>query len=189
MAIPRIRLLEVDSTNVYAKKLLKEGREPSFLVMAESQTMGRGRLGKHFFSPKGGLYMSLALKYGGSEEQITLAAAVAVCRILERYCGVRPHVKWVNDLLVDGKKVCGILCEAVCGQDGSIGAVIVGVGVNTQGEGYVFPNELKDTAGTVQSTLSNQALAHEIAREIVRTVTRGAKFFLPAYEARLLTPS
>jgi len=156
--------------------------------MAESQTMGRGRLGKFFFSPKGGLYMSLALKYGGSEEQITLAAAVAVCRMLERYCGVRPRIKWVNDILVGSKKVCGILCEAVCGQDGSVGAVIVGVGVNTQDEGYVFPDELKGIAGAVQSTLGNQALAYEIAREITRTVTRGAKFFLPAYETRCLKP-
>ena len=188
MAITRIRLPEVDSTNAYAKKLLKEGREPPFLVIAESQTMGRGRLGKPFFSPKGGLYMSLALKYSGSEERITLAAAVAVCRMLERYCGVNPHIKWVNDILVDGKKVCWILCEAVCGQDGGINAVIVGVGVNTQGEEYVFPDELKDIAGAVRSTLGNQALAYEIAREIIRTVTRGATFFLPAYEARLLKP-
>jgi len=188
MAVSRVWLTEVDSTNAYAKKLLKEGRRPPFLVAAESQTMGRGRLGKPFFSPKGGLYMSLALKYGGSEEQTTLAASVAVCRMLERYCGVRPHIKGVNDLLVDGKKICGILCEAVCGQDGNIGAVIVGVGVNTRGEGYIFPDELKDIAGAVQSSLDNRRLAYKITQEIIKTVMRGTEYFLPAYEARLLKP-
>ena len=168
-SIPHIALAAVDSTNAYAKTLLKEGREPPFLVTAESQTMGRGRLGKRFFSPQGGLYMSLALKYSGSEEKTTLAAAAAVCRMLERHCDGRPQIKWVNDILVDGKKVCGILCEAVCGPTGRIGAVIVGVGVNT-GQ-CPFPEDIRDIAGTVRSDISNDVLAGEIAEELMRALS------------------
>lgn len=183
--LKNIALQTVDSTNTYAKILLKEEQDPRFLITAESQTAGRGRLGKSFYSPKGGLYMSLALKYGGSEEQTTLAAAVAVCRVLERICGVSPHIKPVNDLLVNGKKVCGILCEAICGSSGEIDTVIIGVGVNTFGESHLFPDDLKNIAGTVKSPITNTELANEIAREIIKTISRGQAYFFPEYESRL----
>ena len=186
--IPHISFQAVDSTNTYAKKLLKEGQGPPFLITAESQTAGRGRLGKSFYSPEGGLYMSLTLKYGGSEDQTTLAAAAAVCRVLEKHCNVRPRIKPVNDLLVDGKKVCGILCEAVCGQNGEIDTVIIGVGVNTWDKNYSIPDDLKSIAGTVESTLANTELANKIAVEIIDSVTHGAEYFLPEYESRLIKP-
>ena len=184
--IPHMILSVVDSTNAYSKKRLKEGAEPPFLVTTERQTRGRGRLGKSFFSPEGGLYMSLALQYGGSEEQTTLAAAAAVCRVLERHCDAKFQIKWVNDILVEGKKVCGILCEAVCGPAGRIDAVIVGVGINT-GQ-CVFPEDIRDIASTVHSSISNEALAEEIAKEILQTISLGAACFQPEYEARLCDP-
>jgi len=179
-------LKTVDSTNTYAKKLIKEGKEIPFLILAESQSEGRGRYGKSFFSPDGGLYISIALKYCGGEEQTTLAAAVAVCRVLEQHCGVYPHIKPVNDLLVDGKKVCGILCEAISGQNGGLNTVIIGVGVNTWDENTSIPDDLKDIIGTVKSALNNTKLANEIAREITETVAQSTDYFLPEYESRLL---
>ena len=190
IAVPHIILKTVDSTNTYAKKLIKYGEKAPFLVTAESQTAGRGRYGKSFYSPEGGLYMSLALKYDGSEEQkqeqTTLAVAAAVCFVLEQQFGVYPLIKPVNDLIIEGKKVCGILCEAVSGQNGILDTVIIGVGINTWDEGLSIPDNLKDIAGTVISTLTNSALAGEIVREIMETVARGADYFLPEYESRLL---
>ena len=179
-------LQTVDSTNIYAKELIKKGQKPPFLITSKTQTAGRGRLGKSFYSPEGGLYMSFVLNYSENEQQTTLAAAVGVCRVLEKHCGICPHIKPVNDLLVDGKKVCGILCEAVCEQNGQIGTVIIGIGINIWSQNFLVPDELKDIAGTVKSALANTELANLIAQEITETVNRGAKYFLPGYESRLL---
>ena len=129
--------------------------------------------------------MSLVLKHGGNEEQTTLAAAAAICRVLERDCGISPSIKPVNDIMVEGKKVCGILCEAVCGQNGNIETVVVGIGMNTFMKNYTFPNDLKDTAGTVQTVLSSKELSNKIVREIINTISRGRAYFLPEYETRI----
>ena len=103
------------------------------LIVAETQTAGRGRLGRSFFSSTGtGLYFSMIFSNHKmrSPSLYTALAAVAVCRSLESVYGVEPMIKWVNDIFLNGKKVSGILCEGIVNASGVIEYVVVGIGVN-----------------------------------------------------------
>jgi len=135
---------EVSSTNTLIKELAIQGAAEGAVIIAESQTAGRGRRGRSFFSPEGGgLYLSLLLRPKFSAEHITTAAAAAAALAIEEVSGRAADIKWVNDIWLEGRKVCGILCEA-----GS-GFVVVGVGVNVTAPPSGFPEELKDIAGAV----------------------------------------
>ncbi len=137
----------LDSTNTYLKSLAEKGEREGVVIIADSQTAGRGRRGKSFFSPDSGLYMSFLLRPSLPPAQsrfITTATAVAVCRAVEALYGKRAEIKWVNDILIDKKKVAGILTEASFSGDGRLGYVIVGVGVNVTTS--AFPDEIKDIA-------------------------------------------
>jgi len=114
---------------------IENGSESApLLITAESQTGGRGRQGKSFSSPKGGLYMSLLVKCGRDMSEavrVTSAVSVAVCRALKEVCGLECDIKWVNDIYVNGKKLCGILTEAVNNYGtGTTDWLIIGIGVN-----------------------------------------------------------
>ena len=143
-----ICLESVDSTNNYLKR--NAGTLPAGTVcMANEQTGGRGRMGRTFQSPADqGIYLSMLLRPEGTPEElmgITAMTAVAMCRAVEDVCALRPRVKWVNDLLLGGKKFCGILTEmSLEGETGRIQYVIVGVGINVGEES--FPPELRDIA-------------------------------------------
>lgn len=129
---------EIDSTNNYAKKLAMSGASHGTLIAANHQTAGRGRRGHVFESPAGtGLYMSLILRPETDSEKfqmITIADAVAVCLAVEElYPESRGNIgiKWVNDVILRGKKICGILTEAVTGfESGEIESVVTGIGIN-----------------------------------------------------------
>ena len=142
----------LDSTNLRAKALAAAGAPHGFLVAADSQTAGRGRLGRSFWSPEGsGVYMTLVLRPQCAAERapmITSLAAVATARAVEKLSGADVKIKWVNDLYIGDKKICGILSEAGFGPDaGKPDYVVVGIGVNTaQTE---FPPELRDIASSV----------------------------------------
>ena len=141
---------QLDSTNNEAKRnVLRDLGRPT-LYVSESQTAGRGRLGRSFYSPEGGLYMTLSLPLCGSPEQlrrVTCAAAVAVSEAVGAVTGLEPTVKWVNDIYVDGRKVAGILSELVLDDLNRPAAIIIGVGVNlTTAE---FPSEIADRAGRI----------------------------------------
>ena len=142
---------ELDSTNNEAKRRLGNGDHRDILILADHQTGGRGRMGHTFFSPAGtGIYMTLSLELGKTlyhPERITLAAAVAVVRALSPWLDEDPGLKWVNDIFYKGKKVAGILSEAVTDlETGLIQHVIVGIGLNIRP--MEFPEELKDIAGS-----------------------------------------
>ena len=142
----------VDSTNNAAKRYFLDGGILPALFIADGQTAGRGRNGRSFFSPSGaGLYMSLALPINTSPDKaisFTAIAAVAVCKAIEQLTDIRPAIKWVNDIYVSERKVCGILVEAMPDKDGNMAAVI-GIGINVLG--VDFPEELRDIAGSVES--------------------------------------
>lgn len=127
-----IWLEEVDSTNNYARKLIENGEEEGALVLARKQTQGRGREGRNWISPEGGLYMSLVLKPPLPVKELslmTLLTAVAVLEAIEDLTLLKCQVKWPNDLLLEGKKVCGILTESkVMGE--AVEYVVVGIGIN-----------------------------------------------------------
>ena len=122
----------VDSTNDCLKKLALQGGEHGTVVLADSQSSGRGRLGRRFESPAGaGIYLSVLLRpdcEAAEAIDLTAWAAVAVCDALEACCGVRADIKWTNDLLLGGRKLCGILTELV--MDGDRPCVILGIGLN-----------------------------------------------------------
>lgn len=122
------------------------------VLIAEHQSAGRGRLGKSFFSPeRSGIYLSLVYIPEASQvpdtSLFTPLAAVCVCRALENL-GIESAIKWVNDVFVDGKKVCGILTEGCMGtNDSDLSAVIAGVGINLYEAESGFPEEIRNTAG------------------------------------------
>ncbi len=150
---------EIGSTNDHLKE--NAGKFTDFHVaVAGSQTLGRGRMGRSFFSPVGtGVYISILLKDNirtSDTEKLTTAAAVAACRAIHDSCGVAAKIKWINDIYVDGKKAAGILAE------GRIDPVtkdfeysVVGIGINVYEPEGGFPDEIKDVAGAVVRTGSN----------------------------------
>ena len=146
---------EVGSTNQAAKQAVVSGeaRHGSF-VLAQRQTAGRGRRGRSFFSPEdAGLYLSIILEPEETLKEsllLTTAAATAVYKAVKKVCGISLDIKWVNDLYLDGRKVCGILTEAITDfEGGNIEFAIVGIGINLYKNGEEVPEELKNVAGAL----------------------------------------
>lgn len=145
---------ELDSTNNAAKKRIGEKQEMPFLVVSESQTGGRGRMGRSFYSPSGsGIYMTLALRPDLDVSRsvlMTTAASVAVCRGIREVLGLECTIKWVNDIYLKGKKVCGILTEGITNfETGLVDALVIGIGINYRIPEGRFPKELEEIAGTL----------------------------------------
>lgn len=130
---------EIPSTNT----ALKEMTSPPVgtALIAARQTGGRGRLGRQFHSPEGGLYLSVLIP---PTDTVTCRAAVAAARAIESLCDAHVDIKWVNDLHLNGRKVAGILAEGVFAPDGTLTAVVLGIGINV-GE-MEFPEELTSIA-------------------------------------------
>jgi len=144
----------ITSTNTVLKGMAAEGAPGGLCLIAGEQTAGRGRMGRSFYSPAdSGLYMSLLLRPqlpAAEAVRITAAAAVAVCEAIEELSGLPTQIKWVNDVLVHGKKVCGILTEASLDcESGQLHYAVVGIGINTAVPVGDFPPELRQIAGAV----------------------------------------
>lgn len=137
-------LQETDSTNRVARELAREGAPHGKLVTALHQTTGRGRLDRCFYSPEGGLYLSMILRLPLSPAEkmlLTPMAAVAVQEAIQSVCQISTSIKWVNDLFHNGKKVCGILAESAGD------AVVIGVGVDVYPSSQPLPPKLQDVVG------------------------------------------
>ena len=143
------------STNAIAREEANSGKPEGYIVLANEQTGGHGRLGRSFFSPKDtGIYMSLLLRpQNCSAEQavrITTMAAVAMCEAIEAVSDEKAGIKWVNDIFIRGKKVCGILTEGSFNlENGLLDYAVLGIGVNIYPPENGFPKELEHIAGTV----------------------------------------
>ena len=138
-----IRLEETGSTNTYLKKLALDGAPDGTAVLALKQNAGRGTKERSFSSPPGGLYLSYLTRprtAPGETAEITKRAAVAVRHAVIRISGVKPDIKYVNDLLLHGRKLCGILTEL------NSGNLIIGVGLNLNTRLCDLPAELRETA-------------------------------------------
>lgn len=167
-----------DSTNTQAKlycgQFKDEGITSPVLFIAEHQNGGKGRLGRTFFSPAdSGLYMSLLIKADEIENDIvcvTTATAVCVADAIKKLCSITPKIKWVNDIYIENKKVCGILCEAVTNPDTmKIEYIIIGIGVNI---GITkFPDELKDIATSLSEKTNKNKLCAYITDNIVEELS------------------
>ncbi len=139
----------VDSTNNLAKRLAAEGCVEGTAIIAERQTAGKGRLGRSWESPAGkGIYISAVLRpdMAPAETQIlTLAAATATADALKEATGIGTGIKWPNDLVIEGKKVCGILLEMSSEAD-RVNYIVLGIGINFSQDSEDFPGELKNRA-------------------------------------------
>lgn len=141
---------EADSTQNIAHRLVREGAPEGTLVITERQTSGRGRLGRHWHSPKGkGIYMSLVVKPSipiHLMPHLTLLAAVALCRAIRiAVPGLNPGIKWPNDLLIGGKKISGILMESSA-ENEALQYIVAGIGISCNLQPEDYPEELKDRA-------------------------------------------
>lgn len=135
----------VDSTNTVARKLAANGADEGNVVAAISQRAGKGRLGRTFLSKKGGVYFSVILRPQINPEDtlfITVAAAVAAAQSIEAVAGKKCEIKWVNDVYIKGKKVCGILTEGGFNADGKFDYAVLGVGINLFEPKGKFPSNL-----------------------------------------------
>jgi BirA family biotin operon repressor/biotin-[acetyl-CoA-carboxylase] ligase len=183
----------IDSTNAKAKLLAVQNAKHGTTIIAEEQTKGRGRFGRDFFSPAdSGIYMSIILKAELNIENsvlVTTAAAVAVCQAIEKFTSVSPKIKWVNDIFIGDKKVCGILTEAVTNfESGMMDCVVVGIGINVKTKNEDFPLELQNTAGSIFIGDDNY-IRNQLTAEIINNLLKAAndladKSFMQSYKQR-----
>ena len=164
---------EIESTNLTAKEYARQGEKEFTLVISDSQTNGRGRLGRSFFSPNAsGIYLSIIVRPRFTFEDafpITPAAAVGVTKALEENYGISPQIKWVNDVYVASRKVCGILTESSFTQDGITDWAVIGIGINLTAPEKGFPNDINNIAGALFEK-SNAPLKEVFAAQIVSSV-------------------
>ena len=202
-----ICLESVDSTNAYLRRSADELPHGT-VVLADAQTAGRGRLGRSFASLAGkGIYLSVLLRPDCDPVRcasLTPAAAVAVCRAVKRICGVEPEIKWVNDLFLGGKKICGILCESEV-SEGKLSYVVVGIGLNVSERREDFPPELRETAGSLYTETGAAPERGRLALAIVEELEKLYALWLsdesacladyrrlcrvPGKRVRIITPS
>lgn len=175
----------VDSTNSEAKRLAPTLSCPAVLV-AEGQTAGRGRMGRSFFSPIGtGLYFSYLSDRAEPAETVCLTAAVAVAaaRAIARVTGLETEIKWVNDLLLRGRKVAGILCERFFVEGRSF--CVIGIGINLTSPEGDFPEELASKAGALDVPCDKNALILALCEELCALVSAlPAREFMEEYRTR-----
>ena len=165
----------IDSTNNEAVRRIKHGISLPALFIAKSQTAGKGTRGRSFYSSGGGLYMSLALKTDDIRiQKLTILAAVATAQSIEKLTGKEVDIKWVNDIYLGGKKLCGILCERVQNEtnDKTLG-VVIGIGVNLTVK--EFPEEIKDIAVNL-GNINRNKLAREITKRITSLLSSNEDF-------------
>lgn len=164
-----------DSTNNYLKRLALDGAEDGTVAVADEQTAGRGRLGRSFQSPPGtGVYITFLLRPQVMPEKainLTACAAVAMCDAVQATCGLRPQIKWTNDVLLSKRKICGILTEmSVEGESGALQYIVVGIGVNVNQALEDFPPELQNIAGSVAMAAGHPIDRGRLAAEIVNAM-------------------
>lgn len=161
----------VTSTNDLAKQKAINSAPEGTVIVAREQTAGRGRKGRSFYSPSStGVYISVLLRPELTAEKtlyITTAAAVAVAKAIEKVSGKEAQIKWVNDIFVDGKKVCGILTEgAIDFETGKMQYAVLGIGVNIKKPESDFPSEIQNIAGSVFDT-TDEEVSSKIVAEIL----------------------
>lgn len=163
-----------DSTNLRAKEYAHAHPDSSdgVLFIAEHQTSGRGRLGKSFYSAGGaGIYMSLIIKpadAGALVTRLTALSAVAVAEAIERASGLTTGIKWVNDVYVGKRKVCGILAEGVMTQDGQMPYLVLGIGINVYKTAY--PEDISSIATSIEDESGRRIPREELIADIIASL-------------------
>ena len=189
-------LSTIDSTNAMVREKANFGLAEGYTVISNEQTAGRGRYGRNFFSPNGtGLYMSLLLRprndASSQAVRITTMAAVAMCEAIEEVSDEKAQIKWVNDIYIRGKKVCGILTEASFGMEsGMLEYAVLGVGLNVYEPLEGFPKELEQKAGAVfestQDDVKNRIAAAFLNRFMEYYRAQDQSPYIEKYRSRSL---
>lgn len=172
-SIPITVYKTITSTNTEAKMLSMNNPQHGTVILSEEQTNGRGRMGRNFYSPsESGIYMSIILKPRlniADSVLITTATAVAVCEAIDKFSNLKPKIKWVNDIYINDKKVCGILTEAVTDiESGTINSMVVGIGLNVKTE--MFPEEINNIAGSIFNSIDNNYIRNQLSAEVINNV-------------------
>ncbi|MEM3616851.1 MAG: biotin--[acetyl-CoA-carboxylase] ligase [Candidatus Bathyarchaeia archaeon] len=171
---------EVGSTNDWARELAELGAPEGTVAIAEIQTVGRGRLGRKWLSPKGGLWFSIILKpklKPPETVKLVFLAGLAVAEAIRELYGLKAETKWPNDVLVDGRKVCGILSEMkTIGE--KVDYAIIGIGVNANIDVEKdFPKELSETATSIQKALGRRIALEELFKALLEKVDNFYQIF------------
>ena len=173
----------IESTNTTARELARQGAPHGTVLIADHQTGGRGRRGRSFHSPAGsGIYMSVILRPCCAPQQImhlTCAAAVAMCDAVEAATGLRPGIKWTNDLVCGKRKIAGVLTELGFDNRGNVDFAVVGIGINCCQQEADFPEDIRRIAGSLASVTGQK-----IDRALVAAAMMDALFRM---DAKLLT--
>ncbi len=186
----------LESTNKTGKEMAIERAEHGTVILTDSQTAGRGRYNRAFHSPaEHGIYMSLILRPAqlgfSTPTLVTSFAAVCVCEAIEAITDSKPKIKWVNDVFINEKKICGILTEAVTDfESGSIEWVVVGIGINFSTRSSDFPKELQPIVGSIfpsgnATTTRNHLIAEIINRMVLPNRKMDEKEMMKKYRQRL----
>lgn len=163
---------EVDSTNNIARELETEKSPHGTTVVADTQTAGKGRIGRKFVSPPGsGLYVSILVRPHfdlSFAPMITAAAACAAAEAVEAMCGTKVMIKWVNDLYMNGRKICGILTEASLGLEMRVlDCAVIGIGINVRSITDSFDEELKKTATSIEDETGVKVNRNKLCAELL----------------------
>ena len=166
----------IDSTNTRAKELAAQGAPHGTVLIADRQTGGRGRRGRSFHSPAGsGIYMSVILRPNCVPSQLmhlTCAAAVAMCDAVEVSCGIRPGIKWTNDLVYGHRKLAGILTELGLSPRGTVDYAIIGIGINCCQEETDFPEDIRSFAGSLHTVTGHPIHREQVAAAMMDALYR-----------------
>ena len=173
-------LSSVDSTNTLAKKLAAEGAPHGTVIMADQQTGGRGRQGRSFLSlPSVGVYLSVLLRPKTTPEglmHLTAMTAVAACNAVEQVAGIRPGIKWTNDLVIGRKKTAGILTElSLEAESGTVDYAIIGIGVNCNHTEEDFPPDLRPIATSIRQETGKPVNRNLLAASLIRELARAER--------------
>ena len=190
----------IDSTNTECKRRAMAGAPEGLVVIAEEQTGGRGRRGRSFQSPRGtGLYLSALLRPRLEPEEVTdftAWTAVAVCDGIQAACGVRPRIKWTNDIVMNGKKLVGILTElGLESETNALDYLVPGIGINVNQQPEDFSPDIRDMAASLAMVLGHPVRRTELAAQVILALDRMYRVFpwennryLEQYRADCLTP-
>ncbi len=168
---------QVNSTNTYAKKIALEGAVDGSVVIADEQTAGCGRMERPFHSPAGkGIYLSALLRPQLPPIEllpVTALSAVAVCNAVEQVCGLRPQIKWTNDLILGKRKLGGILTEmALEGESARLQYLVIGIGLNVLEQPEDFPPDLREVATSLSQALGRAVSRPKLAAAEIRELDR-----------------
>lgn len=170
---------EMDSTNIQAKRLGEDGEEHGTVVITEHQTAGRGRRGKNWVSPVGvNCYFSILLRpevLVDRASMITLVSALALAKTIQQVTGLDTMIKWPNDVIANGKKLCGILTESSTDLE-YINYVVVGIGININQTD--FPEEIRDMASSICLETGTQVIRAELLAAFLNAFERYFEIFI-----------